>query len=149
MSKDHLLLGLVVTDVVLVALTIAAEFALNWTLPEPLRGYEFGNLGIAGAMTLFPLWAAIVIATFVSWIGLINFWRPSRVIYAGAWVAWVLLLIASGPSVMTAAGAAIETLEHLVGGAILGLVYFSDLSKRFEEEEEPTSARVPGSPAVP
>lgn len=136
MRKDHLLLGLVVTDFVLVVLTITAEFALNWTLPERLRGYEFGNLGIAGAMTLFPLWVAIVLATFVSWIGLINFWQPARVIYAGAWVAWLLLLVAAGPSVTTGAGAAIETLEHLVGGAILALVYFSDLSKRFEEEDE-------------
>src|SRR5688500_2698629 len=111
MRTDKLPVGLVVTDFALMIVTITAEYALYWTQPAPLRGYEFGNLGIAGAMTLFPLWVAIVVATFVSWIGLINFWQPARVIYSGAWVAWVVLLIASGPSVMTGAGAAIETLE--------------------------------------
>lgn len=141
MRKDPLLLGLVILDFVLVVLTIAAEFALNWTLPEALRGYEFGSLGIAGALTLFPLWVAIVIATFVAWIGLINFWQPARVLYTGAWVAWLVLVGASGPSVMTGVGEAIETLEHLVGGAIIALVYFSDLSKKFEEAEEETIPR--------
>jgi hypothetical protein len=139
MRNDRVLLILVVADFALVMFTLVAEFALSSTLPQPLRGYaslpEFTLADIA----LFPWWLAIVGATLVSWIGLLNYWWPSRILYVGAWLAWLVLVALSGPSVMTAAGAAIETLEHLVGGTIIGVVYFSDLSKRFEEGDLETA----------
>ena len=141
MRNDRVLVFLVIADFALVMFTVAAEFALNWTLPVPLRPYaaqpqpEFDLLGIV----LFPWWLAIVAVTFVSWIGLLNYWWPSRILYAAAWVLWLGLVSASGPSVMTGVGAAIETLEHLVGGAIIGIVYFSDLSKRFEDTDLETA----------
>jgi hypothetical protein len=83
----------------------------------------------------FPLWVAIAVTTLVSWIGLLNHWWPARILYVGSWAAWILLVAASGPSVTSAIGATLETLEHLAGGAIIGIVYFSDLSKRFDDAE--------------
>ena len=143
MRNDRALLILVLADIVLVILTVVTEVALNSTLPAPLRPY--GGLGhpTLADLVRLPLWITIVVGTFVGWIGLLNYWWPSRGIYAGAWAAWLLLVAVSGPSVMTAAGAAVETLEHLVGGAIIALVYFSDLSKRFEEDDvtAPLSSR--------
>ena len=136
MRNDRALLILVIADFALVILTLVTEVAFNPSLPVPLRDY--GGLGARltiGDILRFPLWITIVMATLVSWIGLLNYWWPSRMIYTVAWIAWLALVALSGPSVMTAAGAAIETLEHLVGGAIIGLVYFSDLSKRFEEDD--------------
>ena len=143
MRNDRALLILVLADIALVILTVVAEVSLNFTLPTPLRPY--GGLGhpTLADLVRFPMWITIVAGTVVAWIGLLNYWWPSRMIYAVAWGAWLLLVAVSGPSVMTAVGAAIETLEHLVGGAIIALVYFSDLSKRFEEDDvtAPLSSR--------
>ena len=131
MRNDRVLFVLVVADFVLVLLVVGAEWVLNSTLPQPLRDYT-GGWSFADILR-FPLWVGIAIVTLVSWIGLLNYWWPARILYVVAWAAWLLLVAASGPTVMTAAGAAIETLEHLVGGAIIGLVYFSDLNKRFDD----------------
>ena len=139
MRNDRVLLILVVADFVLVMFTLITEFALSWTLPQPLRGYTSSSEIRLTDVALFPWWLGVVGATLVSWIGLLNYWRPARILYVGAWVAWLGLVALSGPSVMTAPGAAIEKLEHLVGGAIIGLVYFSDVSKRFDESDLETA----------
>ena len=128
MRNDRRLLILVVADFVLVMLTFGAEVALNSTLPQPLRAYTSQG----GGSVLFAFFVAIAVTTLVSWIGLLNYWRGARTLYVGSWLGWLLLLALSGPSVTPAAGAAIQTLGNLVGGAIISLVYFSDLNKRFE-----------------
>ena len=139
MRNDRVLLVLVLADIFLVILTLVAESAFFSTLPDSLRGHASMPQLSLTEIALFPWWFAIVVATLVSWFGLLNYWWPSRILYVGAWLAWLVLVALSGPSVMTAAGAAIETLEHLVGGAIIGVVYFSDLSKRFDEGDLETA----------
>ena len=143
MRNDRALLVLVLADFALVILTIVTELSFQSTLPAALRDYGGFGHPTLGDIVRIPVWIAIAMGTFVAWIGLLNYWWPSRMIYAVAWAAWLLLVAMSGPSVMTAAGAAVETLEHLVGGAIIALVYFSDLSKRFEEDDvtAPLSSR--------
>jgi hypothetical protein len=80
----------------------------------------------------------VVGGTVVAWLGLLNYWRFSRELYVTAWVFWVLLILLSGPSVMTPVGAMVDTLESVVGGAIMSLVYFSDLSRRFVRDPQPS-----------
>jgi len=145
MQKDRLFRILVLADIVLVTLTIAAEFAFHGTLPEPLRAYAwstyFGNWSVT-AFALLMFWLAIVVATLVSWVGLLLYWWPARAFYVGAWLAMLVLLATSGPSVLTAPGAALDTLEHIVGGILIGMMYFSDeVRQRFEESDlEPVAA---------
>jgi len=43
--------------------------------------------------------------------------------------------LVSGPSITTPLGGAFDTLDTLVGGALIGLVYFSGLSRRFASSE--------------
>lgn len=135
MRNERVLLILVLADFALVIGTIAAEAALSFMLPAPLLE-EVIRPNLADLVRL-PWFIAIVLATVVSWIGLLNYWVPARILYLGAWAAWLVLVATAGPSVMTGPGAAIETLEHLVGGAIIGVVYFSDLRRRFDDDSEP------------
>jgi len=135
MRNDRVLFFLVVADFILVMLTFAGSFLLDSTLPQPLRDFTSFRQSNLPHIVWFPLWVGIAVATLASWIGLLNYWWVGRILYVGTWTAWILLVAASGPSVTTAAGATIETLEHLVGGAIIGLVYFSDLAKRFDQAE--------------
>jgi hypothetical protein len=71
-------------------------------------------------------------STLVAWVGLLNHWWFARRLYLAAWISWFVLLLFSGPSVSTPLGAMFSTMEGVIGGAILGLVYFSDLSRSFE-----------------
>src|SRR6266852_2512934 len=103
MRNDRVLFVLVVADFVLVLLVVGAEWVLNSTLPQPLRDYT-GGWSFADILR-FPLWVGIAIVTLVSWIGLLNYWWPARILYVVAWAAWLLLVAASGPTVTTATGA--------------------------------------------
>jgi hypothetical protein len=136
MRNDRVLLLLVIADIVLVMLTIGAEVALHTTLPEPLRAYAGWGAWSWADVVRLPLWLVIVLTTFVSWFGLLKYWWPARILYIGAWIGWILLIATSGPGAMTGVGSAIDRLEHVVGGMIISLVCFSDLRKRFEEDDE-------------
>lgn len=143
MRKDTLFRALIVADFALAMLTIAAEIVFGTILPAPLREYvqrTWFDWSVRGVF-LFSFYVAIIGATTVSWVGLFLFWWPARAIYVAACVAWVVLIAASGPSVMTGPGAALHTAESLVGGLLVGLMYFSEVSRRFDEAElEPVAA---------
>ena len=135
MKKERALTMLVVADVLLAFTVIGAELVFQWTLPGPLQEYAYPqalSLSSAWAFPLLMLWSATILCTMVAWIGLLNFWWFARRLYVVAWGMWILLMLPSGPSVMTPVGAVVSTVEAVVGGAILGLVYFSDLSRYFE-----------------
>ena len=144
MRKDTLFRTLIVADFALAMFTIAAEIALGWTLPAPLREFvqrAWLDWSVRGVF-LFAFYAGIVGATMISWVGLFLFWWPARGIYVAASVAWLVLIAAAGPSVMTGAGAALHTAESLVGGLLIALMYFSrEVSEKFDESElEPAAA---------
>jgi hypothetical protein len=146
MNKERVLLTLVLADVALALSVIVSEAAFQWTLPAALSGYSFGalsspwslsSLGSLGNLLLWAAWSMVVGCTVAAWIGLLNYWRFSRELYLMAWGFWLVLILLSGPSVMTPVGAMVNTLESVVGGAIMSLVYFSDLSRRFVRDSLP------------
>jgi hypothetical protein len=135
MAKDRLLLVLVAADVLLAFSSIGAEMFFSWTLPGALQKYLESRAWTPSTpweYALCVLWAGSVGCTVAGWIGLINYWSFARRLYLVAWATWTLLILLSGPSVLTPVGAVVDTLGAVVAGAILGLVYFSDLSRRFE-----------------
>ena len=145
MNKGRLLWMLVLIDVLLAFSSIGAEMFFGWTLPPSLAEYARQPVsrfpGPGAAFQLFLLGTSVA-CTFVAWIGLVNYWRFARRLYLAAWAYWLLLKLFSGPAVMTAPAAMVAELSGLVGGAILGLVYFSDLAHRFEPG--PTERTAPG-----
>ena len=144
MRKDRLFRALIVVDFFLSIFTIAAEAAFMWTLPGPLRDYvhrTYFDWSVPGVF-LFFAGVAVIGATIIAWVGLFLYWWPARVIYVGAWGAWVLLMAVSGPSVMTAPGNAIHLAEAVIGGMLIGMMYFTpEVSEKFDEAElEPAAA---------
>lgn len=140
MSKDRLLVVLVAADFFLAIALIVAEVWLHDTLPAPLRSYivsQSGASGLAAGLFGLSLWSVMASLSFVSWIGLLAGWSVARPLYVVSWITWVLRIASNGPSILSPIGAALDTLETLVGGMIIGLVYFSDLSRRFERDPAP------------
>lgn len=147
MRNERLLPLLVLADFVLSVASIAIEGILHGTLPGDLQAYVFESFGppwsLSGlAVTVF--WSVALGATITAWIGLLVRWRFAREIYLAAWGAMLAVVLLSGPSVMTAAGAVVETLAAIVSGILIGFVYFSDGKKLFVEQPEeghyPTAA---------
>ena len=129
MSKSRLLWILIAAEVLLAFGTVGAEAFFGWTLPSELA--EYRNSLETTAFRLF--WMGFTtLSAFVAWAGLASFWRPARAIYLFAQATWIFFALISGPQVTTSVGIAFSLLNTLVSGTIIGLVYFSDLARRFE-----------------
>ena len=142
MNSKRLLWILVAVDVLLAFGSAGAEGFFGWTLPPTLADYarsRASGLGPGGAFRLLLL-AICVLCSFTSWTGLVLLWRHARRLYVVSWVIWMLVELISGPSVKPAVAAVFSTASGVVGGAVLGLIYFSDLAHRFERGREAPAA---------
>jgi hypothetical protein len=142
MNRSRLLITLVVVDVLLAFGSVGAEGFFGWTLPSPLAEYArhriSGLPGPVGAIRA-ALLAICVVSAFVSWIGLVMFRPFARRLYLFSWGMSMLLVLFSGPSVRTSVSVIFSDLNALVAGTIIGLVYFSELARRFEHSPVETS----------
>ena len=116
---------------------MGAEAFFGWTLPPALAQHEqarFSAFSITNPADAFRLlvMARISLLAFVAWIGLASFWRHGRRLYLVAWASWLLWDLFAGAQVRTSVGSVFGALDALVAGVIIGLVYFSDLARRFE-----------------
>ena len=137
MNKSRLLGALVAANVLLAFASVGAEAFFGWTLPPSLAEYNhtrFTGFSISGAGDVIQLLllATTVLCAFAAWIGLVSYWRFARRLYLVSWATWILLILLSGPSVKPSVAAMFGEMSAMVGGVILGLVYFSDLARRFE-----------------
>ena len=137
MNKNRLLWMLVAADVLLAFASVGAEAFFGWTLPPSLAEYKHTrftgfSISSAGDVIQLLLLATTVLCAFGAWIGLVSYWRFARRLYLVSLATWILLILLSGPRVTTSVGAMFGVMNALVGGVILGLVYFSDLACRFE-----------------
>ena len=139
MKHERVLAILIAGEFLLGILAIACEFAFEPLLPPALRAYLSAEGSAAsgpGETLLTGLWMAVVVSTVLAWIGLLNLLRAARPLYAASWAGYLLLVLLRGPIVGTAAGYVIEMLMALVGGAIMALIYLSELRTRFRRWSE-------------
>lgn len=145
MDRQRLLWILVAANVLLAFASVGAEGFFGWTLPPALAAYEHARfvespLANLSATFHFVVLAALTLCTFAAWIGLLNSWRLARRLYLVCMAMSVFLALISGPMVVTSIGAAFRLMDGLVSGAVIGLIYFSDLARRFEDGPAETGA---------
>ena len=146
MRKERLLSLLVAADFVVSVASIILEAFLYKTLPGELQKYVFDGFSGPFRLTIFSVlifWGFALAATITAWVGLLFRWRWARELYLAAWAAMLAVVVLSGPSVMTGAGAAMETLAAIVSGILIGFVYFSDGKKLFEDDDQPIEGHLP------
>lgn len=145
MNLRRILSALVVADVFCAFATMGAEMFFHWSLPGPLQpfagSHSPGGIGFLGSLRLL-LWATSIGCTLVAWVALPNLWWFGRRLYTIAWASWMLHALVSGASVLTGPGAMFTLLGSVVAGAILGLVWFSDLRRQFERPRRAVSPEV-------
>jgi hypothetical protein len=137
MNHQRLLWILVAANILLSFASAGAEGFFGWTLPSTLAAYSharFAQLPWSSPSNTFHfvVLAVLTLCSFAAWIGLLSSWRFARRLYLLCMAMSVFLTLISGPVVMTSIGAAFQMMDGVVSGAVLGLVYFSDLKRRFE-----------------
>lgn len=139
MKHEKVLSLLILNEVALVILGVASDFALSPLLPSWLRAHVAAE-GVAGFRLndtlLTALWVIVVVSTVLAWIGLLNLLRAARPLYLASWLGYLILLLLSGPVVSTAASYVVQMMMALVGGAIVGMIYFSELRTKFRRLSE-------------
>jgi hypothetical protein len=138
MNHQRLLRILVAANILLAFGSAGAEGFFGWTLPSTLAEYNherFAQLPWSNPSSAFHfvVLAVLCLCAFGAWIGLLTSWRLARRLYLASLALSVFQILLSGPVVMTSIGAAFHMLDGLVSGAVLGLVYCTDLARRFEK----------------
>ena len=137
MSKKSLLRFLVAANILLTFASVGVEGFFGWTLPPALAAYNhdrftgFSSWGLWESFRLMTL-AVTTLVAFAAWIGLAGFWHRARGLFLFSLTLAVLDRLIAGPSVTTSMGAAFRMMDSIAAGAIVGLVYFSDLARVFE-----------------
>jgi hypothetical protein len=137
MNKSHLLWILVAVHVLLTFASVGAQGFFGWTLPPVLAQYSHSQFVASpfsspGSVLRLLFLLTTSVFAFAAWIGLVVFWRGARRLYIVSSVLGLLLILFSGARVDTSVGAMFGEMSALVGGVIFGLIYFSDLARRFE-----------------
>ena len=127
---------LIATEIVLAIALIAFELSFEHRLPSELRAYLNERSEQWTTNDLGFLWAGapLFLGLVIGWIGLWRLWRPARLIYTLFWLAFLPLGLLSGPSVTSGLGSALGELSTLSAGAILGIIYCSDLRHAFKHK---------------
>ena len=145
MNTRRLLKLLVVADVLLAFGSVGAQALFGWTLPPALQEFtraRFSRMPDLGDAIPLILLLTTSACAFVAWVGLVTFWRHARGFYLFSLATWLMHMLATGPAVNNSVSAVFTTMNAVVAGVIIGLVYFSDLARRFEKgaAERATSA---------
>ncbi len=144
MNRERLLTVLILAEIALAVSAIICDAVLRPFLPAPLRSYLEAGSGrdaLAPGAVVTGLFAIVVVSSLAAWIGLLNLWRGARPLYVASWVATLAMILVAGAEINAAAVRVLNTLVALVGGMIVGLVYFSDLGPRFRKLPRPAGAR--------
>jgi hypothetical protein len=121
MRHERALGILILSELALIVLGAVAEHTLSPPLDTaPARG-----------PLLTGLWVVAATGTVLAWIALLYLLREGRILYLGTWVVYLVLTLLRGPVADSAVGSVLQSLTALVGGAILSLVYGSELRTRF------------------
>jgi hypothetical protein len=126
MKSERVLPMLVSCDAGVSIVSIAVNRALAELSPSPPASHASGDIALTA------LWMAVNAATVLAWIGILNLWRPARAIYFWTWVATLLLLPIESAWVFAPLGYMLDSAATLVGGALIGVLYFSDARAHFD-----------------
>ena len=133
MNLTRLLRFLVSAYIILGVAFLVAEFTLQESLPTGLRDVE-----LAAPVDFYPILAGcfaviLTVAMVTGWIGLWFLWNPARYIYTAAlFAAWVTKPLL-GASLSTALGGTFLEGAQMVAGAILVLIFCTEIQQKFKQ----------------
>jgi hypothetical protein len=139
MKLERALGILILSEFLLEILATISNFSLEPFLPASLRDYLVADKAATSQLyytILWALWITVVVTTVLAWIGLLNLARPARTLYLASWAGYFVLLLLRGPVATASVSFVLEMMTAIVGGAILAMIYFSELAAKFRPLSE-------------
>jgi len=119
---------LILTEIALFVVSALALFLQDRFLPPLLQQYQDSKSEFRATDWVWVvLGIPALILSIIAWIALWRRWRMGRRLYTIAWLLFIPSIASSGPVVSTGAVDCLNALLSAVGGAVLSLLYFSDL----------------------
>ena len=98
---------------------------------------DLSTTGVVGLGIGMLLLAGMI----VGWVGVWRLWRPARMIFTASWIAAVPIYLMLGPVVWyTPLGAIFNDYSTLAAGAIISLLFLTDVSNHFNTKKAEQAA---------
>jgi hypothetical protein len=141
MKQKRILILAVLSEWLLIAMTVTAAFSLESSFPEPLQAYlaedakrDYTSWGWA----LTGIAIANFVLNFVSSIGLLFLRSWARIIYTVTLLlSSILWLFLDGPTIHSSIGGFFGDLSLIAAGFLICLIWFSGLAPCFNKHENP------------
>lgn len=130
---------LIVVEIALLVVVVAAAFAEERFLPAELQSYlaaEAESPWTACDWVFVAVGVPLFVLIIVSWVALWRGWPTARFLYTLTWGLSLPLYGIGAPFITGPFGSVLQAASCLVSGMLLGLLYFSD----FRRAHEPTVA---------
>ncbi|HEX8373293.1 MAG TPA: hypothetical protein VF585_10965 [Chthoniobacterales bacterium] len=127
---------LILVEIAVTSVLLGIGFFGEPFLPAPLQSYL--DAQASAPLTsldslILPMDLLFLVLSVIAWVGLWRGWRRSRGLYTWLWIISLPLILAHGPDVASGVSQCLATTGTLVGGLIMGLLYFSELRHRYED----------------
>jgi len=128
---------LVILEIVLTFIVAIVSILQTPLLPPALQEFErqaserFGVREVILLCVVVPVLVLLV----VTWVALFRGWRRGRLLYTILWLTGIPLMLLSGPVVYSELYSLVEMASSVLGGIILGFLYFSDIRHLYEATE--------------
>lgn len=126
---------LIVTDFLLLAVSVVVGIAGEAWLPEQLQAFEQARAQAdmtTNDWVMMVLGLLLLIAVLVAFVGLLIFWRPARPLYFATLVVAALLTPFDGPYITSGLAQAFGDVSLIVSGIVLAVIYFSPLRALYD-----------------
>ena len=126
---------LVTVEILLCVIGMGLAFFDIHLLPPALQQFQREQVESASVIDIVTLCLAIPLLIFaiIGWVALFRGWRSGRMLRVILIVASVPIAFLQGPTVQSSLFSTIESLAALVGGVILGFLYYSDIRHLYEK----------------
>ena len=141
MKQKRILILAVLSEWLLIAMTVTAAFSLESSFPEPLQAYlaedakrDYTSWGWA----LTGIAIANFVLNFVSSIGLLFLRSWARILYTVTLLlSSILWLFLDGPTIHSSIGGFFGDLSLIAAGFLICLIWFSGLAPCFDKHKNP------------
>lgn len=136
MDLEKIFKNCIIADLIFIVIFIVNEFF--YQSEEVSAISEQLSFGIfdseTGALLGFGFFVILLILYLISLFLLYRFMSFGKPLFTFVIIAILLVSIFSGPTISTALGSVIDSIEYIIEGAILALLYFTPIKDKFKSQ---------------
>ena len=136
MDLEKIFKNLIIADLIFIVIFIVNEFFYQSeevsTISDQLSFGIFDSE--TGALLGFGFFVILLILYLISLFLLYRFMSFGKPLFTFVIIAILLVSIFSGPTISTALGSVIDSIEYIIEGAILTFLYFTPIKDKFKSQ---------------